>query len=200
MRPLLPRKPALGRASSFCADAEGDTRLSCPPLASSSSEPGFGGLELATTLSEALGDERRRDADRRGRRVRLRLLEARRDVRRGPALDAVRLPYSAISKPGVRFVQERVTAIDPEREERDHRRRHLRRPTSSSSRSAPTTTSTHTPGLAEANEFYSVAGAERLARGAPGVHAAAAPSSASATRRSSARRRRASARCFCTTT
>lgn len=76
---------------------------------------------------------------------------------------AVRLAYRDIAKPGVRFLQETITAIDPE------------------ARSVSTDVGTHeadvlvvalgadydldaTPGLAEAgNEFYSVAGAERLA-------------------------------------
>jgi sulfide:quinone oxidoreductase len=122
---------------------------------------GFGGLELSTTLSDALGDE-----------LDLTLIDAgdafvfgysKLDVMFGRTqLDAVRLPYSAISKPGVRFVQERVAAIDPDR------------------KSVTTDSSTydadylvvalgadydydHTPGLSEANEFYSVAGAARLA-------------------------------------
>src|SRR5262245_55678194 len=73
----------------------------------------------------------------------------------------VRLPYSEIAKPGVRFVRETVTAIDPE------------------SRRVTTDAGVHeadvlvvalgadydfeaTPGLVDANEFYSVAGAERL--------------------------------------
>ena len=81
--------------------------------------------------------------------------------------DAVRLPYREIAKPGVRFLQETITAIDPE------------------ARRVTTDAGVHeadvlvvalgadydldaTPGLAEAgNEFYSVAGAERLARAAP---------------------------------
>jgi sulfide:quinone oxidoreductase len=76
---------------------------------------------------------------------------------------AVRLAYREITKPGVRFLQEVVTAIDPE------------------ARRVSTDGGVHeadvlvvalgadydmdaTPGLAEAgNEFYSVAGAERLA-------------------------------------
>jgi sulfide:quinone oxidoreductase len=78
-------------------------------------------------------------------------------------LDAVRLPYREIAKPGVRFLQETIAAIDPE------------------ARRVTTDAGVHeadilvvalgadydldaTPGLAEAgNEFYSVAGAERLA-------------------------------------
>ncbi len=78
-------------------------------------------------------------------------------------LDAVRLPYSRISKRGVRFVRDRVTAIDPVAKsattetgtyDADYLRRRARRRL----RLRP-----HTPGLAEANEFYSVAGAARLA-------------------------------------
>lgn len=77
--------------------------------------------------------------------------------------DAARLPYSEIAKPGVRVVKETITAIDPE------------------ARRVTTDVGMHeadmlvvalgadydmgaTPGLAEGgNEFYSVAGAERLA-------------------------------------
>jgi sulfide:quinone oxidoreductase len=77
--------------------------------------------------------------------------------------DAVRLAYSEIAKPGVRVLRETVTAIDPE------------------ARRVTTDAGVHeadvlvlalgadydmdaTPGLAEGgNEFYSVAGAERLA-------------------------------------
>ena len=83
--------------------------------------------------------------------------------------EAVRLPYRDIAKPGVRFLRETVTAIDPE------------------ARRVTTDAGVHeadvlvvalgadydfaaTPGLAEAgNEFYSVAGAERLARAAADV-------------------------------
>src|SRR4249919_1378147 len=77
--------------------------------------------------------------------------------------DAVRLRYRDIAKPGVRFLLETITAIDPE------------------TRRVTTDAGVHeadvlvvalgadydfdaTPGLAEAgNEFYSVAGAERIA-------------------------------------
>jgi sulfide:quinone oxidoreductase len=79
------------------------------------------------------------------------------------ALDTVRLPYSSVAKPGVRVLRETVTAIDPE------------------TRRVTTEAGEHTadylvialgadydmdatPGLAEGgNEFYSVAGAARLA-------------------------------------
>ena len=122
---------------------------------------GFGGLELATMLSEALGDD-----------VDVTLIDksdafvfgySKLDVMFGrTTLDAVRLPYRDFVKPGVRFLQETVTAIDPE------------------ARRVTTDAGVHeadvlvvalgadydldaTPGLAEGgNEFYSVAGAERL--------------------------------------
>jgi len=122
---------------------------------------GFGGLELTTMLSEALGDG-----------VDVTLIDksdafvfgfSKLDVvfgRQTP--EAVRHPYRDLTKPGVRFLQETVTAIDPE------------------SRHVTTDGGTYqadvlvlalgadydmdaTPGLAEGgNEFYSVAGAERL--------------------------------------
>ncbi len=123
---------------------------------------GFGGLELSTMLSEALGDE-----------LAVTLIDkndsfvfgfAKLDVMFGRTTpDAVRMYYRDIAKPGVTFLQETVTAIDPE------------------ARRVTTDQGVHeadalvvalgadydvaaTPGLAEGgNEFYSVAGAERLA-------------------------------------
>lgn len=128
---------------------------------------GFGGLELASTLSEAVGDG-----------VDVTLIDkedafvfgySKLDVMFGrTTLDAVRLPYRDVVKPGVRFVQETITSIDP-----DERR-------------VTTDAGVHeadvlvvalgadydtdaTPGLAEAgDEFYSVAGAARLAEQLPG--------------------------------
>jgi sulfide:quinone oxidoreductase len=127
---------------------------------------GFGGLELSTMLSEALGDE-----------VAVTLIDksdsfvfgfSKLDVMFGRATpDAVRMNYRDIAKPGVQFLQETVTAIDPE------------------ARRVTTDAGVHeadvlvvalgadydvaaTPGLAEGgNEFYSVAGAERLAEIVP---------------------------------
>ena len=74
---------------------------------------GFGGLELATILSDELGDE----AD-------VTLIDkgdafvfgySKLDVMFGrETLEAVSLPYSDFAKPGVRFAHETVTAIDPE--------------------------------------------------------------------------------------
>jgi sulfide:quinone oxidoreductase len=122
---------------------------------------GFGGLELSTMLSERLGS----DAE-------VTLIEksdafvfgfAKLDVmfaRRTP--QDVRLRYRDIAKPGVRLLQQTVTAIDPD------------------ARRVSTDAGEHeadilvialgadydmdaTPGLAQAgNEFYSMAGAERL--------------------------------------
>jgi sulfide:quinone oxidoreductase len=122
---------------------------------------GFGGLELSTILSEALGDG-----------LDLTLIDrndsfffgfSKLDVMFGrKAPDAVRLAYHHFVKPGVRFRQETITAIDPE------------------TRRVTTTNGTYqadvlvialgadyapnaTPGLIEGgNEFYSFAGAERL--------------------------------------
>ncbi len=122
---------------------------------------GFGGLELSTILSEALAD-----------RLDLTLIDkndsfffgySKLDVMFGRKTpDAVRLSYSHITKPGVLFRQETITAIDPE------------------ARRVTTNNGTYdadvlvialgadydldaTPGLTEGgNEFYSFAGAERL--------------------------------------
>jgi sulfide:quinone oxidoreductase len=123
---------------------------------------GFGGLELCTMLSELLGE----DAD-------VTLIDksdafvfgfSKLDMmfRHAPP-DSLRMYYRDIVKPGVRVLRETITAIDPE------------------SRLVSTDAGTHaadvlvlalgadydmdgTPGLAEAgSEFYSVAGAERLA-------------------------------------
>jgi sulfide:quinone oxidoreductase len=122
---------------------------------------GFGGLELTSILSEALPD-----------RLDLTLIDksdsfifgfSKLDVMFGRTPpDAVRLNYRNIVKPGVRFVQEEITEIDP------------------AARRVTTRQGSHdgdvlvialgadydigaTPGLAEGgNEFYSVAGAERL--------------------------------------
>lgn len=123
---------------------------------------GFGGLELSTMLSEALGDA-----------IDVTLVDkndafvfgfSKLDVMFGRTTpDAVRFAYRDIAKPGVRVLQETITAIDPE------------------ARRVTTDAGVHeadvlvialgadydmdaTPGLAEGgNEFYSVAGAARLA-------------------------------------
>ena len=122
---------------------------------------GFGGLELATRLSETMSDA-----------VRVTLLDrndswyfgySKLDVMLGRAsADSVKLPYADIAKEGVEFRQETVTAIDPE------------------TRRVETDKGTHdadflvlamgadydfdaTPGLREgAQEYYTLPGAERL--------------------------------------
>jgi sulfide:quinone oxidoreductase len=123
---------------------------------------GFGGLELATMLSESDQGDVFDVAliDRSGSFV---FGYSKLDVMFGrTTLDAVRLPYAALAKPGVRVLQETVTEIDPQ------------------SRRVTTDAGVHeadalvialgadydfdaTPGLVEfGNEFYSVAGAQRL--------------------------------------
>ncbi len=123
---------------------------------------GFGGLELATTLSESLGEEAEVTLIDKGEAFVFGFSKL--DLMFGAAApEAVRMPYAEFVKPGVRVLRETVTAIDPE-----------------ASR-VSTDAGTHeadflvialgadydfeaTPGLREAgNEFYSVAGAERLA-------------------------------------
>lgn len=123
---------------------------------------GFGGLELASTLSEALGEE-----------VGVTVIDksesfvfgySKLDVMFGrTSPEAVRLAYRDIAKPGVRVVEETITAIDPEN----------RRVTTDGGEYEADALVVAlgadydldaTPGLAEGgNEFYSVAGAERLA-------------------------------------
>jgi sulfide:quinone oxidoreductase len=123
---------------------------------------GFGGLELATILSEAFGDD-----------IDVTLIDmndafvfgySKLDVMFGrKTLDAVSLKYRHIAKPGVSFLQQTITAIDPD------------------ARRVTTDGGVHeadflvvalgadydldaTPGLAEGtNEFYSVDGAQRFA-------------------------------------
>jgi len=122
---------------------------------------GFGGLELATILSDSLGD-----------RIDLILIDksdtfvfgySKLDVMFGrTTTEAVRLPYRKIVKPGVRFLREVITAIDPV----------ARRVTTEAGAYDADVLVVAlgadydlnaTPGLAEGgNEFYSVAGAERL--------------------------------------
>jgi sulfide:quinone oxidoreductase len=122
---------------------------------------GFGGLELSTSLSEALGDS-----------VAITLIDksdafifgfAKLDVMFGrKTAEAVRLPYSGFAKAGVALLRETVTAIDP------------------AARRVTTDAGTHeadylvialgadydvstTPGITLGeNEFYSVAGATRM--------------------------------------
>ncbi|KEP41970.1 NADH dehydrogenase, FAD-containing subunit [Mycobacterium kansasii] len=122
---------------------------------------GFGGLELATRLSQSLPN-----------RVRVTLIDrndsfffgfSKLDVLFGERTpDDVRLPYAALTTPGVDFRQEQITAIDPER-------RHVR--TQAGSYQADVLVVTlgaeydpgATPGFTEDGcEYYRLAGAERL--------------------------------------
>ncbi len=122
---------------------------------------GFGGLELSTILSESLSDQSeitlidRNDSFYFG--------FSKLDVMFGrKTTDAVRIPYRSIMKPGVHFRQETITAIDPA----------ARRVTTSSGRYdadilvialGADYDLDATPGLSQGgNEFYSMAGAERL--------------------------------------
>jgi sulfide:quinone oxidoreductase len=121
---------------------------------------GFGGLELSTMLSEAFGND-----------IEVTLIDkcdafyfgfSKLDVMFGRATpEAVLLPYKKFLKPGVRFFQETISSIDP------------------IAKRVTTNRGTHeadflvvalgadydfaaTPGMAEATEFYTLAGATRL--------------------------------------
>jgi sulfide:quinone oxidoreductase len=121
---------------------------------------GFGGLELSTLLSEALGDT-----------IEVTLIDksdyfmfgfSKLDVMFGHATsESQRLLYKDFAKPGVRLLRQTITKIDPV----------ARRVTTN----AATFDADYlivalgaeydfeaTPGLSEVNEFYSVAGAEKL--------------------------------------
>jgi sulfide:quinone oxidoreductase len=122
---------------------------------------GFGGLELATCLSDALGDQ-----------VAVTLIDkndsfifgySKLDVMFGkqePA--AIRLPYSRIAKPGVEFRQETILSIDLERKRAVTDRGAYEGDVLVVALGADLDPAA-TPGLVEGgHEFYSVAGAERL--------------------------------------
>jgi sulfide:quinone oxidoreductase len=122
---------------------------------------GFGGLELASRLSDALADE-----------VRVTLIDqsdgftfgfSKLDILFfGASPDSVRIPYRELAKPSVEFRQERITAIDPAA-------RHVT--TDGGSYDADILVVAlgadydiaATPGFAEGgHEYYSIAGAERM--------------------------------------
>ncbi len=124
---------------------------------------GFAGLELATRLSEEVPQE-----------LDVTIVDSsdtfvfgfsKLDVMFGRAsLTEVRLPYARLNKPSVRFAQETVTSIDPER----------RRVTTNASEYEPDilvvalgadVDPAATPGLEqEGSEYYSVSGAEKVSR------------------------------------
>lgn len=122
---------------------------------------GFGGLELSTLLSEEFGDE-----------IDVTLIDksdhfifgySKLDVMFGRLdMDKVRLPYRSFIKSGVRFLQQEITAIDP-----DARRVTTDAGTYESDFIVVALGADYdidaTPGLeAEGGEFYSAAGAVRM--------------------------------------
>jgi sulfide:quinone oxidoreductase len=122
---------------------------------------GFGGLELATLLSESGEDFDVTVVDRSDAFI---FGYSKLDVMFGRStLDEVRLPYAAVAKPGVTLLRETVTAIDPAAR---------RMTTDIGEREADVLVIAlgadyaveATPGLAEhGDEFYSPPGAARLA-------------------------------------
>jgi sulfide:quinone oxidoreductase len=122
---------------------------------------GFGGLEVASVLSEELGGDAEITLIEKGEAFVLGYSKL--EVLFGRAsLDEVSLPYSAIARPGVRFVRETVTAIDPAARrvgtdggeyEADHLVIALGADYDYDA----------TPGLTEADAFYARAGAVKLA-------------------------------------
>lgn len=128
---------------------------------------GFGGLELSTLLSEALGD-----------RLDLTLIDkndaftfgfSKLDVMFGrETAAAVRIPYRSIVKPGVRFRQETVMRFDPHRRSVTTEGGEYRADVLVIALGADYEPQA-TPGLVEAgNEFYSVPGALRVGAALPG--------------------------------
>jgi sulfide:quinone oxidoreductase len=128
---------------------------------------GFGGLELASRLSDSLDDE-----------VRVTLIDrsdgftfgySKLDILfRGVPAEAVRIPYRELAKPGVEFRKEQITAIDPAA-------RHVT--TDGGSYDADILVVAlgaeydidATPGFREGGlEYYSIPGAERMRDALPG--------------------------------
>ena len=126
---------------------------------------GFGGLELTTLLTESLGDS-----------VNITLIDksdtftfgySKLDVMfHGTPVESVRLPYKNFVKPGVRFRRETIVSIDPAAKRvttdgGDYEADHLILALGADYDFAAT------PGLTEATEFYTVAGAERIGKMLP---------------------------------
>lgn len=121
---------------------------------------GFGGLELSTLLSEALGDSVEiTPIDKNDSFV---FGYSKLDVMFGCAeASAVRLPYKNFAKPGVRMLQQTVTSIDPIK-----RRVTTDKDTFDADYLVVALGAEYdfaaTPGLADVTEFYSVGGAEKM--------------------------------------
>ena len=121
---------------------------------------GFGGLELSTLMSEAFGDA-----------IDVTLIDksdsfvfgySKLDVMFGrTTIDTVRMPYGNFVKPGVRFVRQTVVAIDPAKKRITTERGVYDADFLIVALGAEYDFAA-TQGLADANEFYTVAGAERL--------------------------------------
>jgi sulfide:quinone oxidoreductase len=127
---------------------------------------GFGGLELSTLLSEQLGEQVEVTLIDRGESFVFGFSKL--DVLFGRATaEAVRLPYREIVKPGVRFLRQTVSAIDPASKTVTTDGGEVQADALVIALGADYAMDA-TPGLAEhGNEFYSVAGAERLAETLP---------------------------------
>jgi sulfide:quinone oxidoreductase len=128
---------------------------------------GFGGLEIATCLSEALGDEV--DVTLIDKNDSFVLGYAKLDVMFGrTAPESVHLPYRAFAKPGVTFKQELITAIDPIARRVVTDRAAYEADVLVVALGADYDVGA-TPGLAEGgHEFYSVAGAKAVRGLLPG--------------------------------
>jgi sulfide:quinone oxidoreductase len=128
---------------------------------------GFGGLELTTRLSEALDDDA--DVTLIDRTDAFMFGFSKLDVmfgRRTPG--EVRLRYADIAKPGVRFVRETITSIDPETKRVTTDRDAYDADVLVVALGADLDVGA-TPGLAETgNEYYTETGAERLRDILPG--------------------------------
>jgi len=121
---------------------------------------GFGGLELSTMLSEAFGDD-----------IEITLIDksdsfyfgfSKLDVMFGHARpEDVRLPYKKFVKPGVRFLQETISSLDP-----IAKRVTTERGTYEADFLVVALGADYdfaaTRGMADATEFYTLAGATRL--------------------------------------
>jgi sulfide:quinone oxidoreductase len=128
---------------------------------------GFGGLEIATLLSEGSGGEIEVTLIDKGEGFAFGFSKLEMMFGRA-SLEQVRVPYAGLDKPGVRWVRETITAIDPERRRVSTDAGEYEGDAMVIALGADYDFDA-TPGLAEGgNEFYSFAGAERLGGILPG--------------------------------